>query len=75
MWERVEILINDIPINSSCGDYGYRSFLTDTLNYSSSAKESILALSGYEYDSYSNGSTKFVESATLREWREEKEKK
>ncbi len=33
MFSRVEVLVNDVPINSNSGDHQYRAFLENTLNY------------------------------------------
>lgn len=62
---RVEISINDVFVNSSCGLHHHRAFILNSVNYSVSARNSHLSLAGYETDIVEPESTKFTRNLAL----------
>ena len=47
---QVEIIINDVPVNSQCAMHHHRAFILNSVNYTSYAKNSHLSLAGYRAD-------------------------
>lgn len=64
---RMEIMMNRVPINSNCAEYHYRSIFERSLNYSASAKHSILAPSGFINGNTQNGLATFLGNMSLHQ--------
>ncbi len=71
MFYRVEVMINDVPVNSNCIDHHYRAFFENSFNYSPTAKNTLLSPIGYHEDFAKPESTLFSENlglATRARW-------
>jgi len=53
MWNSVRVSLNDVPINPNAENFGYRSYITACLSYSSMVKGNLLSAAGYYADLHS----------------------